>query len=191
MNARQTFIDLFYADDVDFGEREEPKRGGGGGASDYHHQAAFNWSIRHSSVVVDVSSATELWFRAAVIAVPITGFVLLSVLVLVAVRMLRHDFQHRRPAFIAGLPAGNRCLWSPADPRRHQEPSLRRCGESLSVGNCAGSRYEKMASNESVISGDVVVMAGDGVTSCGRLLNELVGSTDDSTFRDDAGVSLV
>ena len=45
---------------------------------------------------VDYVSQRDLWFKAAVIAVPIAGGFILILLVLLAVRMLRHDSRRHR-----------------------------------------------------------------------------------------------
>ena len=45
---------------------------------------------------VDYISQRDLWFKAAVIAVPIAGGFILILLVLLAVRMLRHDSRRHR-----------------------------------------------------------------------------------------------
>ena len=54
-------------------------------------------------------SSGEVWFRAAVIAVPITGTVILVLLVLIALRILRSDVTQQRPlkrapSFVAPAP---------------------------------------------------------------------------------------
>ncbi|XP_035688850.1 BMP and activin membrane-bound inhibitor homolog [Branchiostoma floridae] len=58
------------------------------------HERRSDWSPVGPD---ELPSSSAIWFRAAVIAVPITGAVILSFLVFVAIRMLRNeDKRHRK-----------------------------------------------------------------------------------------------
>ena len=82
--------------------------------SDADHMANGH-SATNDRVVTSHSqyySSREVWFRAAVIAVPITGSVILVLLVLVALRMLKSDAAQqlplkRAPSFTAHAPLTN------------------------------------------------------------------------------------
>ncbi|XP_076439386.1 uncharacterized protein LOC143278422 [Babylonia areolata] len=69
--------------------------GGEGGGEGDGEEGGVTFS--HSGSGAGSSEARDLWFKAAVIAVPIAGSFILVLLVLLAVRMLRTDSQrHRR-----------------------------------------------------------------------------------------------
>ncbi|KAM4689420.1 BMP and activin membrane-bound inhibitor homolog [Discoglossus pictus] len=64
-----------------------PKSDTSGAGSKYQHESTRNLITK----VQELTSSKELWFRAAVIAVPIAGGLILVLLIMLALRMLRSE----------------------------------------------------------------------------------------------------
>uniref|UniRef100_S4RHC5 BMP and activin membrane-bound inhibitor homolog n=1 Tax=Petromyzon marinus TaxID=7757 RepID=S4RHC5_PETMA len=82
-----------------------PPRGDTAGGGVFGHRF-HSCRSRRLAKAAAAAASQELWFRAAVIAVPIAGAVVLALLVALALRMLRSESRHRHRQMLARLHYG-------------------------------------------------------------------------------------